>query len=73
MKHYLKLWCEWDYGQDSVIFTEESVAKNWLYARIIEVNGKEFFADSDLEDDEESLFDEGLASFEFVTLIEESS
>jgi hypothetical protein len=70
MKTYFRLWCEWDYGQETVIFTEERVAKNWLYARIIEVNGKEFFADSDIEDDEDFLFDEGLAGLEFVTLIE---
>jgi hypothetical protein len=73
MKTYLRLWCEWDYGQETVIFTEERVAKNWLYARIIEVDGEDFFIEQEWENDPDAIFDEGFAEVGNVTLIEESS
>ena len=69
MKHYLKLWCEWDYGQDSVIFTEESVAKNWLY---VNMGGREELDEIGFGSVEE-IFDEYLAGFNIISLIEKNS
>jgi hypothetical protein len=62
---YLRLWVEWDYGQDSYIFTDEDKAKEWLWKQIQD-NGD--FA-SEFPDGVEMLFEEGLAGFQTVTIL----
>lgn len=56
----IKLWCEYDHGQDDFVFADQDSATAWLVAATI-------------HEDEEyravSLFEEGLAGFSIVTLI----
>lgn len=67
--NYIKLWCEWDYGQDAVIFSNESVAKNWLCASM---GGHDELTEMGFGS-VEGVFDEGLAGFNIISLIEKSS
>lgn len=66
MKTFLKLWCEWDFGQDGFIFDDEATGKAWL---------KETILNSGNTLDElgfisvEQIFDEGLAGFDIVQLV----
>ena len=72
MKTFIAVWCEYDYGQADVIFSGERVAKNWLYARMLEVDGEEWIEDQEFLD-EEAIFEAGLAGLQIISLIEESS
>lgn len=72
MKTFIKVWCEWDFGQGEVIFSDERVAKNWLYATMLELEGQDFLDEEGLEN-EDSVFAKGLAGFEIIKLIEFSS
>ena len=73
MKTFFRLWCEYDYGQADVIFSDERVAKNWLYARMLEVDGKGWLEEQGFFLDEETIFGDDLAGLQIVDLIEESS
>lgn len=58
-----KLYCEWSYGQETLIFTSETAARDWLEWRIkddLEAMGFECFQD---------IFDEGFADIAPVTII----
>lgn len=63
-----RLWCELDYGQDSVIFTSEQAGKNWLDSAILNIDGIEYYS-GEFPNCVEDLFNEGLAGFEPVTII----
>jgi len=59
-----RLWLEWDYGQESIVFTSIEKAKQWvLDQKLVD----------DLEDDKfltyQELAEEGLASIEQLTII----
>jgi hypothetical protein len=73
-RKFLKLWCEWDYGQDSVIFEDENVAKDWLGKQIASerTDGILSKALEELGFPEglEEIFDGGLACFSLVELID---
>jgi len=66
---FLKMWCEWDYGQDDVLFVTEDCGKRWLERQIIRVDGswpRDIFGENI-----QTIFDEGLAGFSVVTLVTE--
>ena len=58
----LKLWLEWDYGQDDMIFNSEEDAKDWMQSMIdLRDFDPEFATVQDI-------FESGLAGFKIVTL-----
>ena len=36
-----KVWCEWDFGQDSMLFATETLAENWI-ANLLDNEGEDF-------------------------------
>lgn len=66
---YIKLWCEYDYGQDSVIFESEEKALTWLQDQIIAVDGLEFMLETCY--DAANLHEDGLCGFLDITLIKD--
>jgi hypothetical protein len=69
MKHFIRLWCEWDYGQDEVIFESETEATIWLKKAVDNVDGIDYFEDHVLGEDFENIFEMGLAGFRIIKLI----
>lgn len=61
MKFYT-LWCEYDYGQAGVLFTEESDGKIWLEQAMKE--GNEEWFNEEFPNGIQDVFDEHLAGFE---------
>jgi len=62
MKTMIKLWCEWDFGQDSFIFSNEEKAKAYLEKAMgEELKGLDF-------NNIDQVFEEGLAGYEVVTV-----
>lgn len=59
---FYTLWCEWDYGQNVLLFTEKSHGKIWLEEQMRE-NNEEWFAE-EWPNGIQDVFDEGLAGFE---------
>ena len=63
MKEFVSLWCEWDCGQDIVVFTSKDKAKAWLKdmlgTDLEEMNFKNI----------DDIFDSGLAGFMVTYLI----
>lgn len=60
----IRLWCEWDIGQDSYIFTNEEKAREWLNKALKE----DEYLSQEFESAEEIL-KEGLAGFDFLIVI----
>ena len=60
----IRLWCEWDLGQDSLIFTNEDKAIDWLQ-KALQVHEYLF---EDFEN-ATAIIDEGLAGFHILTVI----
>lgn len=60
-----KIWCEWDIGQDALIFSSEVTARKWLNS----LNLKEELC---MEEGEtlEDLIADGFISFSTLTLVE---
>ena len=67
---YLKVWCEYDYGQDELIFKSEKKAKAWLEAAITEIDGIDWI-EAEFGSIEQFFGDTGLAGFTIVTLIKD--
>lgn len=57
----IKLWCEWDFGQDEYIFDTTQNAFMWLQRTISLETLKELALDS-----HQQLFDEGLAGYKLL-------
>ena len=62
MMEFYTLWCEWDYGQAGVLFTDENHGKIWLEEQMREDN-TEWFTE-EFPDGIQAVFDEHLAGFE---------
>ena len=61
----IRIWCEWDLGQDYYVFTDEEKALAWL--------NKAVASNEDLSDEFSSgqqVIDEGLAGFKILTVID---
>lgn len=67
MKTYLKLWCDWDYGQDAILFENEEDVKAWLDKEM-----GDLLADLEFKNIEQ-VFEEQCAGFNIVTVFEKSS
>lgn len=63
----LRLWCEWDYGQENFIFTSEAAGRAWLEKAVLDIDGG--FDLDDFPDGISDYFDQGLAGFGPVTII----
>jgi hypothetical protein len=59
-----KVWLEWDYGQDHIVFTSEDKAKQWVTALQIED-----YEDSSKYLTYDDIYDEGLCSIEELEVI----
>ena len=66
MKTYLKLWCEWDFGEDYILFESEEDGKAWLEKEMGDL------AEMDFENIEQ-VFKKQCAGFNIVTVFEKSS
>jgi len=62
-KTLLRLWVEWDFGQDSHVFESEEGAKRWLNERLLEQDDWPEGEDADF------LFHEGLAGVAIVWVV----
>lgn len=71
MKTFVALWCEWDFGQEGIVFECESDAEKWLWEQMPVVDGGcvNYFGWTKSSD----IFDEGGAGFRLVTLYEKTS
>lgn len=61
----IRVWCEWDLGQDYYVFTDEEKALAWL--------DKVVTSDNSLSEEFSSgqqVIDEGLAGFKILTVID---
>ena len=67
---YLKLWCEWDYGQENILFTSEEQGRKWLEQEMREIGGPEEFLES-FPGGIEQVFAEHLAGFEIMSVCED--
>ncbi len=54
-----KIWCEWDFGQDEMIFTSEEKARDWISRN---------FYDGYISMTVKDAFDDGLISIQELTL-----
>ncbi len=64
MNQVIQIWCEWDIGQQYVVFTNEETAVEWAEAQLVKM----------YEDDEddyswEALEADGLIGFNFLKVI----
>lgn len=59
----VKLWTEWDFGQDYFVFTSEEKAKAWLWEAMQDQLDQFSFTTPDC------IFNEGFAGFHPVTVI----
>lgn len=57
----IRYWCEYDYGQENVVFTSVEAGQNWMSARITEQGDEEITFTNLLEN--------GLIGWETVSLI----
>jgi hypothetical protein len=60
----LRVWCEWDYGQDSAVFSSEEKATAWINAKLQQM------VDENPEEnpDVECFWEDGLVGFQIVEL-----
>lgn len=60
----IKIWCEWDVGQDDLIFTDTTAARAW-----INNNGNidDIVKDGDFSID--GLFEQGLIGYQSLRLV----
>jgi hypothetical protein len=67
-----RLWCEYEYGQEDLIFTSEEKGIEWFNAAVIEVEGKYWkrLVANETDDSPYDAFDcAGLVGFNEVTVI----
>ncbi len=62
----ITIWCEYDYGQEGLVFTTEEVAEKWLKNAV----DSSYVPDAGMETYEE-LDQNGLISFDEVAVITE--
>ena len=67
---YLRLWYEWDYGQDTVLFTSEEQGRKWLEQATRSIDGNNYFEEN-YPDGIEQVFSEHLAGFEIMSVCED--
>ena len=61
MKQVVRIWCEYDYGQDDIVFATTELAENWLRKAIIgQADGNSF----------DELMEDGLISTEAIDYME---
>ncbi len=60
-RNFVKIWCEWEVGQDEVIFKTAAMGIRWLDLRLKECGINETVND---------LMDQGLCGFEPIQLVE---
>lgn len=67
--NHVRVWCEWDIGNQNIVFKSAEVANAWIRANssIEEMAGE---AETSVDDYVESLIDEGLIGTTKVQLIE---
>ena len=63
MKTFIRLWCEYDLGQDDLIFDSQETAYRWI---------KHAFEIADFDFSFKEVEDACLISYETVTLVENS-
>ena len=63
MKTVIRIWCEWDIGNENIVFSDFDIARQWADQAI---------KDAGLEESMEELEQDGLIGFKQVQLIEES-
>ena len=70
MKTFIGLWCEYDYGQDSMIFNNEDEAEKWLWEQMVAIDGEEHLREYFGWEGPRSIFEEGLAGYRLISLWE---
>ncbi|QHJ79338.1 MAG: hypothetical protein [Bacteriophage sp.] len=63
MKTVIRIWCEWDIGNENIVFSDFDIARQWADQAI---------KDSGLEESMEELEQHGLIGFEQLKLIEDA-
>ena len=69
-QQFIGLWCEYDYGQENVIFNNEDDAELWLWEQMAQIDGVEHLHDYFGFEGPRSIFEEGLAGYRLLTLTE---
>lgn len=59
---FYTLWCEWDYGQQNMLFVKKEHGRIWLEQEM-KMENEEWFAE-EFPNGVQDVFDEGLAGFE---------
>lgn len=57
-----KVWCEWDIGQDDLVFETEELAAKWV---------KQDWNEDDMDITLEEAYSDGLVSIDFIKLVKE--
>jgi photosystem II stability/assembly factor-like uncharacterized protein len=60
MNSVIRLWCEWDVGQESVVFATEDAARSWA---------KEALVSAGIDDPIDELEDEALISYSTMEVV----
>jgi len=60
MNNLVYIWCEWDVGQEGVVFEDEDTAIEWL---------REYLPYSGIEETVEELLAQGLVGFKSAMII----
>lgn len=69
--NYLQLWCEWDYGQETMLFTSEEQGRKWLEKKMRRYDGNDVFEENWPLGIEQVFDEEHLAGFTIVTVYED--